>query len=336
MSLLYFDDPFFGSDQRDIDFEDFKQTAIKSEELEVEVDDKDEIVVSLSVHATTMQKMTSMHQLDDQENIDPRQPDRAKKVLRDVGRDMIHGTNVDRNSKNDNLDAVDSHSPSRRSHPYDLVPPIATTASTQTLAQLTPGSSPGSRDQSTAHFSVNTTPDPDASGGDSDEPIILSPKKSQLPLKHAKKRKAKASTPDEPLYAGREGLRTRTPAQQNPFKADKVAYSLIKSRGRNPSKAEIDRKLEQDAKAAPSKASRKKAKQQDTVEDETASESLLVSSSPSATVDVLNDDYKRQHTILRITVADPADGGIEVRLARFVCASEGSRAISPLTATGKS
>lgn len=143
------------------------------------------------------------------------------------------------------------------------------------------------------------------------------PKKYQSVSKKAKKRKADSLDIEEAAPA-RRALRTRTPAQMNPFKADKVVHTISKSRGKIPSQAEVEKQLSKAYPKTKPKEASKPRRSSKSLEIVSSDISSATSDSPEPQAEVFDEEYIRRHTTLRITVDDSPHVGIEAPLANFV------------------
>lgn len=285
------DNLFLAPRHRQRSFEEFKQTAIKTED--------EGIAKHTGAFDPTMPRVPGLVSEDDKENINPRISKVDEK--HDRAHDVVRSTYKDVNGEYD-FDETLGHESSPEIQPVDAHP-----IPTQMTLQSTPHSTSRAAEDNPADEETE-------SANDGDDVIeVAATKKYQSPPKANKKRKA--STNDDKVK--RTGLRTRTPAQQTPFKAEKLEYALTKAKGRNVSRAEVEKQLKQEKKALRAKTTSKKSSRSHHIESESSGEESA-SASTSVSSEAVSDEYKLQHTTLRITVTGSSDGGIEVSLAQFV------------------
>lgn len=304
MCSSHLDSLYLTSPPRRRSFEEFKRTAIKTEKED-----------------PNMPKDADWQSADYKENVNPLaigpgtdenlKYDRAHDVVRSTVQDVSGGFHYDQ--------TLDVESPS------DIERVLARSTPTRTASLA----DPGSPSLSAADGRVDEETESEASEENNETIVVKSTTKSKSPPKGgSKKRKADVSD-GEVTTMGRGGLRTRTPAQQTPFKAEKLAYTMTRARGRNVSRDEVEKQLKQERKRprtkakakAKAKATSNKSSRNQHLETEESSGEESVSTSNHILSEKVNDEYKLQHTTLRIIVAGSAEGGIEVSLARFVSQS---------------
>ncbi|ETN46282.1 uncharacterized protein HMPREF1541_00466 [Cyphellophora europaea CBS 101466] len=270
-----------------------------------------------------MPKLNPPDLLSDQENIDPDGTfphtdfDRAQLIAADTHRDFIFGRRG-QGEEDDSENAFDDPSAT----PFDMLSQNSNTISAPTPSQAMTYPISPLIEVEIPKFAPVPASDEDAES--INEPEEEPNKKAQnrkfqtSSTTRNKKRKASGvgTKVDETPDAGRRsGLRVRTSAQKNPFTADKLKYEMTKSRGRNISKAEVEKHMKQ-AQAPMLMPPAKKPKTNHAVAYETEDESEAVSSPVPSEAIVVSNKYILQQTTLCIAVVDCA-GTIEAPLVNF-------------------
>lgn len=311
MCSHYLDGLYLPSAARRRSFEEFKRTTIKNEPED-----------------PNMPKDADWQSADHKENVNPLAigPGTDENLKYDRAHDVVRRTVQDASGVFDYDRTLEAESPSNNE------PVLARSTPTRTASPL----DPGSPSLSDADGRVDEETESEASGENDGIIEVKSTTKRHSPRKGGSKKRKADTTDSGVMNSGRAGLRTRTPAQQTPFKAEKLAYSMTRAQGRNVSRDEVEKQLKQERKIprtkakAKAKATSNKPIRNQQVESEESSGEESVSASNHISSERVNDEYKLQHTTLRITVAESAGGGIEVSLARSVSTSaEGVRRCNP-------
>lgn len=153
---------------------------------------------------------------------------------------------------------------------------------------------------------------------------MVSKSKKKYPSSLNKAKKRKAAAVEEFVVQPKRELRTRTHAQEHPYEADKINHSMTKSRGRNLSKAELEKQLskaKQPTKPKPKSKSKTASQPRERARSVGSISTSICSVAPSSLeseAEAVSDEYKRQHTNLCLALQESPEIGIEACLADFV------------------